>query len=77
MLGLVCNSDDLSVHLLLSSCSFTLLAALYAGAFIVFTLTELGEHTRLCAGTLEASQCAVQRFISLNTNLRHSISLPP
>ena len=69
LFGVGCHS--LSVHLLLSSCSFTLLAAFYAGAFIVFTLTELGEHTRLCTGTLKASQRAVQRFISLYTNLRH------
>ncbi len=45
VLGLVCNSDDLSVHLLLSSCSFGLLTTLYAWAFVVFTLTELGKNT--------------------------------
>lgn len=58
----------LSVHLLLGSCGLALLAALNAGAFIMFTLTELGEHARLSAGTLKTSECAVQRFISLYMN---------
>ena len=59
----------LAERLFLRACRFRFLAALDAGAFIVFSLTELGKHARLCAGTLKASQCAVQRFIIFNADL--------
>ena len=59
----------LPIRLLLGAGRFGLLAALDAGAFIMFSLTELGKHARLCTRTLKASQCAVQRFIIFYADL--------
>ena len=59
----------LPIRLFLSARSFRFLTALDAGAFIVFSLTELGKHARLGARTLKASQRAVQRFIIFHADL--------
>ena len=59
----------LPIRSFLCACSLRLLAALDAGAFIVFSLTELGKHARLCTRTLEPSQCAVQRLIIFDADL--------
>ena len=64
-------SDRLSVLALFSASSLRLLAALYARAFIMLTLAELGKHTRLCTGTLKSSQRTVQGFIFLYADFRH------
>ncbi len=66
------KNSILAELLLLSACSLRLLAALDARAFIMLTLTELGKRTRLCTRTLETTQCAVNRFIFLDADLRHS-----
>ena len=69
---LLSGNSILAELLLLSACSLRLLAALDARAFIMLTLTELGKRTRLCTRTLETTQCAVNRFIFLDADLRHS-----
>ena len=38
----------------------------------MLTLAELGKRTRLGTRTLEATQCAVNRLIFLDADLRHS-----
>lgn len=68
---LVGFSDRLSVLALLGASSLRLLAALYARAFIMLTLAELGKHTRLRTGTLKSSQRTVQGFIFLYADFRH------
>lgn len=62
----------LSELTLLSASSLRLLTALYARALIMLTLAELGKRTRLGTRTLEATQCAVNRLIFLDADLRHS-----
>ena len=57
--------------------SLGLLAAFDAGAFVVFTLPDLGQHSGLGATALEAFQRAFQRFVFFHTDFRHYISLPP
>lgn len=57
---------------LLRARSLRFLAALDARAFIMLTLAELGKRTRLGARTLETAQRAVNRFIFLDADLRHS-----
>lgn len=52
--------------------SLRLLAALDARAFIMLTLAELGKRTRLGTRTLKAAQCAVNRLVFLDADLRHS-----
>ena len=69
---LLSGNSILAELLLLCACSLRLLAALYARAFIMLTLAELGKRTRLCTRTLETTQCAVNRFIFLDADLRHS-----
>ena len=69
---LLSGNSILAELLLLSACSLRLLAALYARAFIMLTLAELGKRTRLGARTLEATQRAVNRLIFLDADLRHS-----
>ena len=69
---LLSGNSILAELLLLSACSLRLLAALDARAFLMLTLTELGKRTRLCTRTLETTQCAVNRFIFLDADLRHS-----
>ena len=55
---------------------FGLLAALDAGALVMLTLTDLGQHTRLGTAALETLQSALQRLIFTNTNFRH-LYFPP
>ena len=69
---LLSGNSILAELLLLCACSLRLLAALYARAFIMLTLAELGKRTRLGTRTLEATQCAVNRLIFLDADLRHS-----
>ena len=69
---LLSGNSILAELLLLSACSLRLLAALDARAFIMLTLAELGKRTRLGTRTLEATQCAVNRLIFLDADLRHS-----
>ena len=69
---LLFGNSILAELLLLCACSLRLLAALYARAFIMLTLAELGKRTRLGARTLEATQRAVNRLIFLDADLRHS-----
>ena len=62
----------LAVSFLLRARSLRLLATLDARAFIMLTLAELGKRTRFGARTLETAQRAVNRFIFLDADLRHS-----
>ena len=57
--------------------SLGLLAALDAGALVVLLLTEVSQNAGLGAGTLETLQSGIQRFVFLDMNFRHFISLPP
>ena len=52
------------------------LFALYAGLFIVLSLTELGKHTRLYALSFKTTERAVERFVFLNSDFSPSLSLP-
>ena len=56
--------------------SLRLLAALDAGALVVLTLTNLGQHTRLGAAALKALQSALQRLVFSYTDFRH-LYFPP
>lgn len=47
------------ISLFLSACGFALLAALYARALIMLSLTQLGENAGLCARTLESLKSAL------------------
>jgi hypothetical protein len=53
-----------------------LLAALDAGALVVLTLTNLGQHTRLGTAALETLQSALQRLVFSDTDFRH-LYFPP
>ena len=63
---------SLAVSFLLRARSLRLLATLDARAFIMLTLAELGKRTRLGTRTLKTAQCAVNRLIFLDADLRHS-----
>lgn len=65
-------STQLAKLFLLGARSLRFLAALDARAFIMLTLAELGKRTRLGARTLKTAQRAVNRFIFLDADLRHS-----
>ena len=66
----VCLSKSLILSSLCAS-RLGLLTALYAWALIMLTLAKLGKHTRLCAGSLKSSQCAVERLVFLYADFRH------
>ena len=63
------------LKLTLSSC-FSLLLALYAGLFVVLSLTKLGKYTALLALSLESTKRTVESLIFLNSDLSHSIFTP-
>ena len=56
--------------------SLGLLAALDAGALVMLTLTDLGQHAGLGAAALEALQGALQRLVLSDTDFRH-LYFPP
>ena len=58
------------------SCRFGLLLTLYAGLFIMLSLTKLGENAGLHALTLKTTQCAVKRFIFLDSDFSHLFHPP-
>ena len=58
------------------SCCFRLLLALYAGLFIVLSLTELCEYTGACTLLLEATKSVIKRFAFSELNFCH-IYFPP
>jgi len=53
-----------------------LLAALDAGALVVLTLTDLGQHSGLGTAALKALQGALQRLVFSHTDFRH-LYFPP
>ena len=53
------------------SCSFRLLLTLYAGLFIVLSLTELCEYTGACTLLLEATKSVIKRFAFSELNFCH------
>ena len=69
-------SDFLIETLLVLASGLRLLAALHAGAFIMLSLANLGNHAGLGAATLKTLQCAVDGFAFLDMNLRH-LYFPP
>jgi len=58
------------------TCGFRLLLALYAGLFIMLTLTNLGHNAGARALTLETLEGAFQRLVFLDAYFRHLFSLP-
>ena len=56
--------------------SFSLLLALHAGLFVVFTLANFSQHTSTCALTLKTLQSRLQRFVFVDMDFRHLFSLP-
>ena len=65
-----------SLFVLSLSCCFRLLLALYAGLFIVLSLTELCEYTGACTLLLEATKSVIKRFAFSELNFCH-IYFPP
>ena len=63
------------LELTLSS-SLRLLLTLYAGLFVVLSLTELGKDATLLALSLESTKCAIESLVFLNSNFCHSIVTP-
>ena len=57
--------------------SFRLLLTLQAGADIVLSLFDLGDHASLCTAALEPLERILKRLAFLNANFRHRFSLPP
>ena len=53
-----------------------LFTALDAGALVVLTLANLGQHTRLGTAALETLQSALQRLVFSDTDFRH-LYFPP
>ena len=60
-----------SLFILSLSCCFRLLLALYAGLFIVLSLTELCEYTGACTLLLEATKSVIKRFAFSELNFCH------
>ena len=58
------------------ACSLRLLLALYAGLFVVLSLTKLGKDTRTSTLTLKTTECAVKRLALFYFNFCHLFSLP-
>ena len=55
---------------------FSLLLAFHAGLFVMFALTDFGQHTSARTLTLKTLEGAFQRLVLVNMNLRHLFSLP-
>ena len=55
---------------------FRLLLALYAGLFVMFALTNLGQNTSTRALPLKTLKSAFQRLVFVDMNFRHLFSLP-
>ena len=58
------------------ACSFGLLLALYAGLFVVLSLTKLGKDSRTSTLTLETTERAVKRLALFYFNFCH-LFFPP
>ena len=56
------RKDKYLLLILSLACSLRLLLALYAGLFIVLSLTKLGEDSRTSTLTLKTTECAVKRL---------------
>ena len=72
-----CHSKAKVLLKLSLTSSFGLLLTLYAGLFVMFSLTEFCEYTASCTLSLKSSECAVKRFIILDFNFCHLFPLPP
>ena len=59
--------------ILVLASSLRLLAALDAGALVVFLLPQVGQDASLGAGALEALESSIQRLVLFDVNFRHSI----
>ena len=57
--------------ILVLACSLALLAALYARALIILSLSEVSQNTCLSSVTLKSLQSAIERLVLFNVNLRH------
>ena len=53
------------------ACGFGFLAALHAGALVVFFLAQVGQNAGFRATALEAFQRIIQRLILFYIDLRH------
>ena len=51
--------------------SFRLLLTLQAGADVMLALLDFSDNALLGAATLKATQCGLQRLVSLDANFRH------
>ncbi len=71
-----CAADAMSLRnpesvVLSLSCSLRLLLALYAGLLVMLPLADFLLDSRLCAASLETTQCAVQSLILFYDYARH------
>jgi len=53
------------------SCRFRFLLLLYAGLFVMFSLTKLSEDTGSCALTLETTKSTIERLVFFYSNFCH------
>ena len=58
------------------SCSLCFLLTLYAGLFVMFTLSDFSHDACACTLTLKSSKSAFQRFVFAYSNFRHFL-FPP
>ena len=68
--------DSKELLILSLACSFGLLLALYAGLFVVLSLTKLGKDSRTSTLTLETTERAVKRLALFYFNFCH-LFFPP
>ena len=67
---------NIKLLILALSCSLRLLLALYAGLFIMLSLTELGKNARLYALSLKTTKRAIESFILFYSDFCH-LYVPP
>ena len=58
------------------SCSLRLLLTLYAGLFVVLSLTKLGKDSRTSTLTLKATDRTIERFVFFHSDFCQILSLP-
>ena len=69
--------DQEKLFILSLSCSLRLLLTLYAGLFVVLSLTKLSENARTSGCALKATKCTIKRLAFFNFDFCHVFSLPP
>ena len=57
--------------ILVLACSLALFAALYAGALVILSFSEVSQNACLSGIALKSLKCAIQRLVLFNVNFRH------